>query len=211
MSKISVLMPCFLGDYANGAKNRALKLNRAIRSFLEQSYNEKELIIVADGCHLTVDFVKSNYSGIRNIKTYFIQKQELFSGTVRDFGLKIADGDYVTYLDSDDFFKNNNHLTTIVNGFKTNPECDWLYFNDLVKYFHVDHLPLTERNAELTNGSIGTSNIAHKKIDTISWDGKNGYGHDYHFICSLMAQFPNYKKIEGCSYVVCHIPNTCDS
>ncbi len=211
MSKISVIMPCYLGEYANGAKDRAIKLNRAIRSFTQQDYEQKELIIVADGCHKTVDFIKNNYPLIRNIKTYFIQKQELFSGTVRDFGLKIANGDYICYLDSDDMFKNNNHLSVIVNGFKSNPECDWLYFNDLVKYFHVDHLPLTERNVELTQGSIGTSNIAHKNNDTISWEGKNGYGHDYHFISSLMAYYPNYKKIEGCSYVVCHIPNTCDS
>lgn len=211
MSKISVIMPCFLGEYPQAAKDRALKLNRAIRSFLEQSYNDKELIIVADGCHKTTDFIKNNYPLLRSIKTYFIEKQELFSGTVRGFGLKIADGDYICYLDSDDFFKNQNHLTTIVNGFKTNPDCDWLYFNDLVKYFHVDHLPLAERNVELTQGSIGTSNIAHKRIDTITWDGCNGYGHDFTFVSRLMAQYPNHKKIEGCSYVVCHIPNTCDS
>lgn len=210
MSKISVVMPCFLGDYANGAKNRALKLNRAIRSFLNQTYTNSELIIVADGCHLTTEFIQKNYSGIRNIKTYFIQKQELFSGVVRDFGLKIANGDYICYLDSDDMF-NENHLQNIINGFKSNPECDWIYFNDQVKYFHVDHLPLTERNAELTNGSIGVSNIAHKNKPEISWNGCNHYGHDFTFVSRLMAQFPKYKKIIGCGYVVCHIPNTCDS
>lgn len=211
MSKISVILPCYLGEYPQAAKDRAIKLNRAIRSFMEQNYEQKELIIIADGCHKTIDFIKNNYSLTRSIKTYFIQKQELFSGTVRDFGLKIADGDFVCYLDSDDMFKDSTHLSNIVNGFTSNPNCDWLYFNDYVKYFHLDHLPMTERNVELTQGSIGTSNVAHKRIEGISWEGKNGYGHDYHFISSLMAQYPNYKKIEGCSYVVCHIPNTCDS
>ena len=206
-------MPCFLGEYPQSAKDRALKLNRAIQSFLRQDYPNKELVIIADGCHETIKFITINgyEKEQRNVLKYFIEKQELFSGRVRDFGLKIASGDYVTYLDSDDFFKNSNHLTTIVNGFKRNPDCDWLYFNDFIKYFHVDHLPVTERNCELTQGSIGTSNIAHKNIKEITWEGCNGYGHDFTFVSRLMAQYPNYKKIEGCSYVVCHIPNTCDS
>jgi glycosyltransferase involved in cell wall biosynthesis len=211
MSKISIIMPCFLGEYSGGAKNRALKLNRAIQSFLNQDYEKKDLIIIADGCHTTIKFIKDNYSLIRNIKTYFIQKQELFSGTVRDFGLKIADGDYVAYLDSDDFFKSSNHLTNIVNGFKSNPNYDWLYFDDYVKFFALEHLDLTKRNSELTNGSIGVSNIAHKNHKEISWFGCDQYGHDFNFVSRLMAQYHNYKKIEGCSYVVCHIPNTCDS
>lgn len=210
MDKISVIMPCHLGEYTNSAKERALKLNRAIRSFLEQSYNNKELVIVSDGCHKTLDFVKANYSGIRQIKTYYIQKQELFSGTVRDFGLKIADGNYICYLDSDDMIK-PNHLTTIVNGFKSNPNYDWIYFDDYVKFFAIEHLDLTKRNCELTQGSIGVSNISHKNLKEISWEGCNGYGHDFAFVSRLMAQYPNHKKIEGCSYVVCHIPNTCDS
>jgi len=211
--KITVIMPCFLGEYSGGAKDRARKLNRAIQSFLRQDYSNKNLIIVADGCHYTIDFIKNNHyeQEQNNISVHFIEKQPLFSGAVRDFGLKIADGDYITYLDSDDFYKENNHLSTIVNGLNTNPECDWVYFNDYIKYFHVDHLPLTERDTDLKHGMVGTSNIAHKKLEGITWDGKNGYGHDFHFITSLMALYPKTKKIIGCSYVVCHIPNTCDS
>lgn len=203
-------MPCFLGEYSGGAKERALKLNRAIQSFLNQDYDNCELTIVADGCSNTLDFVRNNYSGIKKIKTYFIEKQPLFSGTVRDFGLKIADGDYVCYLDSDDMLK-PNHLSAIINGFKSNPECDWLFFDDYVRFFAMEHLPLTKRNCELTHGSIGVSNIAHKNLKEISWFGCDQYGHDYHFVSRLMAQYPNYKKIDGCGYVVCHIPNTCDS
>jgi len=206
-------MPCFLGEYSNSAKDRAIKLNRAIQSFLDQDYLNKSLIIVADGCLYTMEFIeKNNYEQEQNnIFKYFIPKQELFSGSVRDFGLNMATGDYITYLDSDDFYKNKNHLSTIVNGFNNNPECDWLYFDDFVKYFHLDHLPLTKRIVEIEQGVIGTSSIAHKKLEGVSWEGKNGYGHDYHFVSSLIALYPNYKKIYGCSYVVCHIPNTCDS
>ena len=211
--KITVIMPCTLSNYEGGAKERAIKLNRAIQSFLRQDYIQKELIIIADGCHATMKFIEVNGydKEPNNIKVFFIEKQPLFSGNVRDFGLKIADGDLTTYLDSDDLYKNENHLSTIVNGFEKNPECDWLYFDDYVKFFALEHLDLSRRVVELKQGMIGTSNIAHKKLDGITWEGCNFYGHDYHFISRLMALYPNHKKIEGCSYVVCHIPNTCDS
>jgi glycosyltransferase involved in cell wall biosynthesis len=211
--KISVIMPCYLGDYNGGAKDRALKLNRAIQSFLRQDYSNKELIIIADGCHATTKFIEINgyEKEQNNIFKHYIPKQDLFSGNVRDFGLKIATGDYIAYLDSDDMFRDNNHLSSIMQGFNNNPDCDWVYFNDLVKYFALEHLPVTERDAALTFGSIGVSNIAHKNTNEISWDGCHGYGHDFTFISRLMAKFPNRKKISGCSYVVCHIPNTCDT
>jgi glycosyltransferase involved in cell wall biosynthesis len=209
--KIDVILPCFLGEYNGSATERETKLNRAIQSFLRQDYSEKRLIVVSDGCQKTMDFMNTHYSHVENIKYFLIPKQPLFSGQVREHGLRQSDADLIAYLDSDDMLKNNNHISLIVNGFKNNPDCDWLYFDDYVKYFHLEHLPLQERNVDLQHGMIGTSNIAHRNHKQITWNGKDGYGHDYHFISSLMSLYPNKIKIGGCSYVVCHIPKSCDS
>ncbi len=208
--KIAVIMPCTLQDYHGAASNRPLKLNRAIQSFLNQDYPLKELIIVADGCHQTVDFIRDNYPDEQSIKCYFIEKQPLFSGAVRHVGISAADAQYIAYLDSDDFFKDAQHLSVIVRGFHMHPHCGFVFFDDFLKFFVLDHLLPERRIAVLDRGTIGTSNIAHWNTTQVSWNGKNGYGHDFYFIQELMASFQSVK-IEGGSYVVCHIPNSCDS
>ncbi len=206
-------MPCFLGQYENAATERKFKLERAIDSFLDQNYLKKEIIIVSDGCMETIDFINKNYKNEESIKLYFITKQPMFSGNVRQFGITMSNkNNLTTYIDSDDFYKRKYHLANIVRAFSKNPELDWVYFNDFVKYQAFDAAPLGERDAKLEYGSIGTSNIAHRNLQNISWKNCDGYGHDFTFIQKLIDNYPDsYTKISGCSYVTCHIPNACDS
>lgn len=204
-------MPVYLGDYPNAATNRKFKLVRAIQSFLKQDYGDKKLIIVADGCLETMNFVKNNFKN-ENIELNFVSKQPMFSGNVRNFGLTLSSSEIITYLDADDFYKKDNHLSVIVNAFNSNDKLNWVYFNDFIKYQSLDHLPLAERNADLTFGTTGTSNIAHKNLHDINWEGCDGYGHDFTFIQKMKKLHPDtYVKISGCSYVCCHIPNGCDN
>lgn len=208
---ISVIMPCTLEEYDGGAKNRKQKLDRAIKSFLAQEFESKELVVIADGDFETIKFISENYHEHENIRAFLISKQEPFSGNVRDFGLKRANGTIIAYLDSDDFLKESNHLKKIAEAFKHQPYADWVYFDDYVKYFELDHLPLAPREAKLTYGNIGVSNIAHRNFKSITWSGCDQYGHDWSFIQRLITQYPTYKKIDGTSYVVCHIHNSVDT
>ena len=52
--RIAVVMPSFLGDYTNAAKNREEKFLRAVNSVRTQSYDNKLLVVVSDGCLDTV-------------------------------------------------------------------------------------------------------------------------------------------------------------
>jgi glycosyltransferase involved in cell wall biosynthesis len=202
--KISVIMPSYLGNYNGAASNREYKFERAVNSFLNQEYQDKELIIVSDGCEITKDIVNKKYNN-ELIKLIKIDKQVLFSGYVRDVGLKIAKGDIITYLDTDDYFGNNLHLYFIYKGF-LNPDIDWVYFDDIMRW---NNFVYSQREAVLQSGRIGTSNIAHRNIKNISWENLDGYGHDWYFINKLIEKY-KYQKIGGTSYTVCHIPNVAD-
>lgn len=214
--KISVIMPSFLGDYDYAATERGEKFNRAVQSFLNQNYTNKELIIVSDGCYETIEraahFIADNpHTDIKLIK---LDKQELFSGNVRNTGLFHSQGDVICYLDSDDML-GSNHLSTIAYYFEINPSLDWLYYDDYVVHrFHpIDKEILVEGKREntLEHGTIGTSSIAHKNLKSISWDGCDGYGHDWTFIKkNLIDTELKHTKIHGASYYVCHIPNGLD-
>ena len=51
--KISVVMASFLGEYEGCASDRENKFIRAVRSFLGNKYENKELVIVGDCCSIT--------------------------------------------------------------------------------------------------------------------------------------------------------------
>jgi len=214
MLKISVVMPSFLGDYPNAASDRVMKFRRAVNSFINQSYPKEfcELIVIADGCDKTIQEIGS-YWEHGNIKWTKIHKCDLFSGTPRAIGLKYCTDDVICYLDSDDYF-DVNHLQNIANEFKKY-DVDWIAFNDtIIDKLHPvtkEILVISTRRTDTGNAPLGTSNIAHKNLLDVSWEGMNGYGHDLQFIQQLITKYPKSKHGDFATYLVCHVPNQVDT
>lgn len=90
----SIIMPTY---------NRAQLIGIAIESVLNQSYDHWELIVVDDGSgddtRQVVDFYMLNDSRIK----YFCQKNQGES-VARNLGISHARGDYVCFLDDDDYY-----------------------------------------------------------------------------------------------------------
>lgn len=202
--KVSVIMPSYLGNYPGSATNRDKKFIRAVNSFKKQTYDNKELIIVSDGCPLTVQLYNQFLSNESNIKLVQIPKQPLYSGEMRNAGLQIAEGEIISYLDTDDVL-GPNHLQIIVEQFDLD-KYDWVYYDDLMlldssfKKFYL-------RIVEPRWASIGTSSISHKNLAEMSWSGL-GYGHDFLHILRMASNGFKFKKLEKKSeYIVCHYMN----
>jgi glycosyltransferase involved in cell wall biosynthesis len=212
-TKISVVTASYLGDYENSATDRVKKFHRAVESFFNQSYDNKELVVVSDGCqHTAIEISKYNSEKIKLIQ---LEKQELFSGSVRNTGCFMATGDVICYLDTDDFF-GFNHLNNIANAFHQDNSLGWVYFNDHIIYrfnpITNEVLAKAEREVDLFAGMIGTSSIAHINHPSINWLDCNEYGHDWTFVkTKLIDTDLKFKKIEGCDYNVCHIPTQIDN
>jgi glycosyltransferase involved in cell wall biosynthesis len=208
MIKVSVVMPCFLGEYEGCASDRENKFVRAVHSFLENSLLEKELIIIGDNCEITEKLVRKHFQNELScgliLFHQFRKKQKLFSGSLRSKGIELSSGEYICYLDSDDIL-GKNHLMSIYNQVK-NQNLDWAYYND---YINSD-AGLITKNVELNKDSIGTSSIIHKYDKRLNWDNCNGYGHDFMFIEKLFKWSKNKDKIYGATYIICHIPNQID-
>jgi glycosyltransferase involved in cell wall biosynthesis len=219
--KISVIMPSYLGDYPNAAKDRETKFRRAIISFLDQDYQHKELIIVSDGCEITdrifpclvnygdglpnprrqeVEFWESSLYPLKLVR---ISKQPLFSGNVRNAGIQHATGEIITYLDTDDIIQ-RHHLKSIVEQMG---DYDWVYYDDWVATESLLRANALRGNHP-TFGHIGTSSISHKSKLIAKWS--DGYGHDWKFVEDLLNTSKNYTKIKDCGYVVCHVAKRCD-
>lgn len=203
--KVSVIMASYLLPYPGSASNRDKKFVRAVNSFKKQTYQNKELIIVSDGCPLTIDLYNKFFSKESNIKLISIPKQPLYSGEMRNSALKIADGDIISYLDTDDIL-GPNHLQIIVDQFDID-NFDFVFYND---YMVLDNTfkKLYLRIVEPRWASIGTSSISHKNIKDINWSDSGGYGHDFLFVFKMASDGFKYKKLEKVpEYLVCHYNN----
>jgi glycosyltransferase involved in cell wall biosynthesis len=92
--KVSVIIPTY---------NRANLLPRAIKSVLNQTFRDFELIIVDDGStDNTRELVERFQKKDSRIKYFY--KENGGPGSARNFGVKNARGNFVIFLDSDDMF-----------------------------------------------------------------------------------------------------------
>jgi glycosyltransferase involved in cell wall biosynthesis len=198
--KFSIIMPSFLGNYPGAARNRDEKILRAIDSVINQSFTDWELIVVADGCNITFDLISRVYADNHKIQCLLIDKAALFSGVPRSLGIKEAKGEYIIYLDIDDYY-GENHLKTIAENLK---DFDWVWYNDI----RWKNKWVENPCSIITIGRSGTSNICHRKDLGEKWTAV-GYAHDYHFNHQLLKH-KNYTKIETPEYFVCHVPGMYD-
>ena len=92
--RFSVIMPLY---------NKAAYVKKAIRSVLEQTYPHYELIVVNDGStDNSADVAKKILKDVPN--TRLINQENAGVSTARNNGVAQANGDYVCFLDADDWW-----------------------------------------------------------------------------------------------------------
>ena len=95
---LSVIIPVY-----NGEKY----VDKCIDSILKQNISDCEIIVVDDGSNdNTLKFLKNKYGMFKNI--IITSKNNEGQGIARNYGLTLASGEYVCYIDSDDYFENEN-------------------------------------------------------------------------------------------------------
>jgi glycosyltransferase involved in cell wall biosynthesis len=199
--RFSVVMPSYLGHYNGAATGREDKIYRAVDSVLNQTFTDWELIIVADGCEKTYNMICTTYKEFDKINCLLIKKQLNFSGVPRSLAIDRAIGDYIVYLDIDDFY-GYYHLQIISDQLQ---DYDWVWFND----YRWRHNKWVENPCSIvTIGRNGTSNICHKRSLDERWNAV-GYAHDFHFNKQLL-KYKNHDKILTPEYFVCHVPGMYD-
>ena len=94
---ISFIIPSF---------NSASTIKRAVESILSQTANIKyEIIIVDDGSIDNTEEVLRNYEKDERIKYY--KKENSGVADTRNYGVKMATGEYIIFVDSDDYISHD--------------------------------------------------------------------------------------------------------
>jgi len=81
--------------------NRAHILPKAIESIIAQSFSNWECIIVDDG---STDTTKSYIESIPDKRFIYVYQKNSERSAARNNGINIAEGTYICFLDSDDYF-----------------------------------------------------------------------------------------------------------
>ena len=93
--------------------NCSLYIEKCVKSVLDQTLKGIEIIVVDDcSSDCTVDLIPKNFN-IQIIKN----SERLGSGLSRNCGINHSIGEYVAFLDGDDFYPNANSLEKLYNRY----------------------------------------------------------------------------------------------
>lgn len=95
--KISVIVPVYKVEQY---------LNRCIQSIVNQSYNDLEIVLVDDGSPDECPAICDSWAE-RDQRIKVIHKKNGGLSSARNAGLDIATGDYIAFVDSDDYAASN--------------------------------------------------------------------------------------------------------
>lgn len=129
--------------------NRADFLKQTIESVLAQSYKNIEHVIIDDGSTDNTKALIEKYLDTGKVR-YFYQDNSGQS-VARNKGLKEAEGDFVCFLDSDDYFLPKK-VEQQIQAFQNNPTVD-LAYGDYI-FVDANGSTLNEENMTRYSGNI---------------------------------------------------------
>lgn len=128
--------------------NRASIIAKTLFSLLSQEYKNFEVIIVDDG---STDNTEQVIKNIDSVNVFYHKIKNSERGFARNYGAKLAKGDYINFFDSDDLAL-PNHLSTAM---KAITEC-----KD-PEIFHLNYIMLNA-DSKTRDSNIGKHLLANK-------------------------------------------------
>ncbi len=122
--KVSFIIPIYKVE---------LYLEQCVDSVLNQTYRNIEVILVDDGSLDGCSAMCDAYA-LKDSRVKVIHKPNGGASDARNVGLKEITGDYVIFMDSDDFWVNNDDLDKLVDLVHQNQNCDFIGFNCMYYY-----------------------------------------------------------------------------
>ena len=103
-------------------------IEQCAKSIISQTYKDFEILLVDDGspdeCPAICDRLAAEYSFVKAL-----HKKNGGLSDARNYGLQYATGDYVAFVDSDDYWDNDRCLEQLVTILDENPDLDVLGYN----------------------------------------------------------------------------------
>ena len=121
MAKVSVIIPVY---------NVEKYISRCLESLANQTLKDLEIIIVNDGSTDNSRSIIEKYLKKHSLRIKYFEKQNGGLSSARNYGLKYATGEYIAFLDSDDYVEKDMYEDMYKIAKKDDAdmvECDFLW------------------------------------------------------------------------------------
>lgn len=143
-------------------------LNKCVDSIINQTYKNLEIILVDDGSPDTCPQICDEYAK-QDGRIKVIHKENGGLSDARNAGMKIANGDYISFIDSDDYIAPDmiNELYNSIIKFNADiAECNvYNVFEDKIEEYNKDEFAFYD-----SNYSIMQAYIKDYAIKTVVWN-----------------------------------------
>lgn len=157
MPRISVIIPVY---------NVEKYLKECLDSVIEQTFSDIEIICVNDGSTDNSLNILNSYS-INDNRIKIISQENTGLAPARNAGMKIATGNYIFFLDSDDYFYNKNVLEILYNkAIETNSD---LILSKAKAFYKGSNSHFENRIKNLNNNFFNFKPVEHKQILPINF------------------------------------------
>lgn len=179
--KISVIIPVY---------NTEKYVRKCIESILGQTYRNFELIIIDDG---SVDDSLNVINGFSDERIQVISKKNEGVSATRNLGLDVATGEYILFIDSDDWIEQDMLEVLINNIVKTGADISCCQ-SDYKIQKSITELEVWNKDKtieeflihKIINGSLVNKLINRKFVDNIRFDKNVRYGEDALFLWNAL-------------------------
>ena len=193
MPKVSLIIPVY---------NVEKYLAKCLDSIMAQDFNDYEVICINDCSPDSSDQILEEYKKRYPDKLHILTNEEnLGQGRSRIHGLNKASGQYVMFIDSDDYVK-TDYVRTFVEAIEKE-KCEMViggYIKD-IEGKHYEHL--APKNAwSIVTYSVMCSKIFEKNflLDNHIHFTHVRQGEDIFFNLNVYYHVKNYKVIDYCGY-----------
>lgn len=121
MPKVSVIVPIY---------NVEKYLEKCINSLLSQTLEDIQIILVNDGSKDNSGNIAREYEKNNKNRIIYVEKENGGLSDARNYGLKYATGDFIAFLDSDDYIEKNAYEEMYNKAIEENAdyvECDFIW------------------------------------------------------------------------------------
>lgn len=121
MPKVSVIVPIY---------NVEKYLEKCINSLLSQTLEDIQIILVNDGSKDNSGNIAKEYEKNNKDRVIYVEKENGGLSDARNYGLKYATGDFIAFLDSDDYIEKNAYEEMYNKVIEENAdyvECDFIW------------------------------------------------------------------------------------